>query len=67
MHTGTTWRLQRIDLCSGGGDASSRCHYCSNLLLLSASIARATENESVPKIIINNTKKLFLKLQSAFW
>ena len=24
-------------------------------------------NESVPKIVINNTINLFLKLQSAFW
>jgi len=27
----------------------------------------STANESVPKIIINNTVNLFLKLQSAFW
>jgi len=30
-------------------------------------LAASMGNESVPKIIINNTINLFLKLQSAFW
>jgi len=46
-------------------DVAWRLSQCWNVMQLDSYLAIG--NESVPKIIINNTVDLFLKLQLAFW